>query len=406
VAAITCGGRGSAGGTGGSSGGFIVGITMVGPGVGGTYGSSSSNMQGLATNDRRVLEKCNINGFKQAINVVGGQTSWRDLFLQGYYGMYWDYYNTSNFGDMHIERVVVGTCLLAALAVNYQWALSNIVFTKCFLGTAPFSCYKETNGGSGAHYTSVIFSGVEQDECQYENIGQGMIADDQASTTPLVQVYNCIFRHPQFSWNSGIKVAGASAYAVMSLGSANGLLLDGIDNPEGWFPGTISMFRIGGNLGFDLRGDVGLMLTNCTNAVSPQVNVFASGDWDYYSSRLEQYGGDSTGHWIGKVVDAGSLPSVGNVMVYSGGQNVAVSTGSGTEQVAGVAMYVPGSGNFIVIAYEGPVLVTTTGTPTADLGFHTAASGNASTANTSNSYVGVAISSGSGGWNALLSLPH
>lgn len=172
---------------------YIQDIDLFGPGVGNTKGVSTSDMIGLQTCDRVVLERITCNGFYAGLNVVGGQTAWRDSIFEGnFYGAYFQS-QSSQFGDMVIERCSFSTNNMAGIGCGaYFGILQASVFTMCIFDTQPYGIYKEpfdnataaagitpTNaGGAGLFIYDCSFIG-----CQFENCGNGAVGQSLFNDT-------------------------------------------------------------------------------------------------------------------------------------------------------------------------------------------------------------------------------
>lgn len=402
--AFLCGGR-----VNGSSGGFFQDIVLIGPGAGSTLGSTSCQMSGIMTNDRRNIFNVVVQGFKYGIDIVGGQCHYADVYLNAnYYGMYWNTGNGGNYGNMHLTRVLCDSSLRSAIGVHQAVGISNTTYWDCFLGTSPYGLFKETNSGSPG--TTLLTSGCTFYNCQFENIGNALVSDDITGSTPylsrVVQLYRTRFVDPQFIWSpSTFKITGTTSYSIFDIGTANGISIEGIANPESWYPGTIGIFNVVGNLGWRIDGDLNTLFSNCigfaSSPVPSAVNTCFYGDWDPYGSWLRQMGSA----WTGQVIYTGTVPAVGSIVIGTGGNNGAACTGTSTEVPRGVSVYAPGTGNYSVIANQSPYITVTLQSSgmTANLKVYTASGGAGTTSTTSASPIGEALSQISGAsWNCRL----
>ena len=357
--------------------GFIDDITLIGPLGITTLGVPGALMMGIGTADRRHLRRLSISYFWAGIEVEGGQFEIKDIHIQGcYYGLYWqdphDVATPGNsniqFGNQFFTRVVVQGNGLAAIGVHHAASMSSCTFISCFLGVGPYGIFKETNSGSPANFDVMAYTKFTQ--CQFENIGNGLVSDDRSDMTTRVCILRtvefemCQFMWDHFSGNNFHLPATTTGKAVIDVAQAINTTINGFMNPEQWQPGSVAIFSVYQLLNVVIRGDIDQLINNCVNAVSPSVNNFATGgafSWVYYDHVLE-----TVGKWKGQVRFASTTVSVQDCVVETGdvAGSVARCAGTSSEVVAGVVMYALPSNNFMIVATSGPALVNTTGTIT------------------------------------------
>lgn len=391
--AVLCLGRASA-----SSAGFFEDLFLVGPGTGVTLGASSTTMHGIATNDRRNIFRCQINGFWAGIDLVGGQCHHADVICtSNYYGYYFNSPNSGNFGNMVFERVLAGSCNQAGVGVHHAAAVINSVFTGCFFGTNPYSFFKETNSGSPTQ--AQIAFGCIFDLTQFENFGNACFCDDTSTQAGRVAtLYGCIFRNCQYSWSSTFKIPAVAAFSVFDVGHFLHNVIDQISQPEQLTPGSNGIFYANDAGGFKMTGFIGQVISNCGS--NP---MFTGNGW--FNSTDITFENIDYAAWKGELAFSNNSLTAGQFVtqVASASYNILqASAGNTSDAKLGVLMFLPGTGQFAIIAVSGAVTAKSSGTVTVGQILRTAAAGAvvaaSGTNDTTSPIVGVATGASGGGF--------
>ncbi len=397
---VLCAGR-----TNNGSMGFFADLTLNGPGVGTTLGSSSTNMTGIGTNDRRSMHRVSVGGFRVGIDIVGGQFFWEDVlcgqFANCYYGIYYNTPNTGNFGNCQFNRVL-SSGLMAAVGVHHTALVGDSVFISCFFGTSPYGFFKETNSGSPTQ--SAVLYGCEFFSPQFESIGNAVICDDRTSTTRVAVVANTTFYNGQYCWDTvqgtNFHLPAGTAYALFDFFQTQGFTIDGIQEPFQVQPGTLGIFNVSNPNMCIIRGDLTTLIANCVAAASPKTNNFWSTSGNPIGIvQLENIANDIY-NWRGTFgYSQAATAASGQIVVFNSGfYGVIPSAGATTDAPAGVVMHNPspaGSGVPIIIANKGVVNVTTSGSISVPKYLRTTSSGAVIAASGSNDtttpMVGIAL---------------
>lgn len=210
------------------------------------------------------------------------------------------------------------------------------------------------------------------------------------------------FNYPELIWDTFLSInfhiTGVPAYAVVDVNTISGMVINGIAESFAWQPGTVAMFSaVNFVSGFNFYGDLGIVLTNCKNAVSPKVNVLVSPQsaWSNGTNIFADSGISGRPQWSGQVAFAGSSISVGQIVVYEtiGGQGCGVvpSAGTSTEVPAGVVTYISFISALALIATSGTVSCSTSGAISGATLMETGAGG-LGTTGTGNAPIGVVYS--------------
>jgi hypothetical protein len=320
VFAVLCSARSN-----GSSAGFLQDLQFVGPGVGRTLGTSTCNMQGIGTNDRRHMYRVNVRGFWAGINIVGGQTSLIEVSSQFcYYGYYFDRAQTENFGNIYFLRCGGASANKAAIGVHKNAAITFCEFESCFFGTSPFSIFKET-GGTGYVLFECTFINT-----QFEDVGNALVSDDQHSAASRIAViYNTKLQNCQFSWRYRYNIPSLLRYAVIDIAQVLGLQILDLVNSFSWKPGTGALFNFSTSvIGMIIDGDVNSLISNC--GALP----FFSGNGSYSVDGVLLR---AWGAWSGTVCYTASPSVAGRIAVYTPG-GIEPSVGTSGETVVGICM--------------------------------------------------------------------
>lgn len=402
-AAVFCAGRG----TGGNSFGFFTGLNLIGPGCGSTFGATTCSMQGIMTGDRRYMTNVYVNGFKIGINIVGGQFTFVEVICVGcYYGFYMDTPDSGNFGNFVFIHSYANSCLLAAFAVHHAATIGGSTFIQCFFGTAPFGLYKETNGGSPGN--ALVTGTCQFIETQFEACGNALVSDDRGSPGARVcQVYQTDFIRCQFMWDTylgaNFHLPGGTAYAPIDIAQAYDFNIIDPVNPEQWQPGTEAILLVQTLISMTFKAEMVSIFNNCINAVSPQVNNFAStsGSPNIAIIHTGIYYWEGT---CGFTVANSLTPTTMLTQDTNNFSNTLACSGNTSDVKLGVMMYNPDPPNAFrtcVFANRGSMLVKCSGSVTPGQILRTSSGGQvvaaSGTADLTSPIVGFATAADSGG---------
>lgn len=395
--AVLCGGRAS-----NQSVGEFSNLVFTGPPIGSTLNAHTCNMQCIGTNDRREINKCSITSFYIGTNVVGGQCLWYDVHIFNcFYNMYWDDPQVDNYGDIVMLRCVLEGALKADIGVHPNSVVTGVTFLGCFLGSAPFSFFKETGGTNNLIIGECWFT-----NCQFEGVGNSVFSDDQTPTTRVAILVDTHFVRCEVTWDVATwNIPALPQFALWDIQEMDYVIFDAFRDPDNWQPGTGGMFNINFMQGVVFQGDVMTLLANCTAASLPfMVNP---GGWsgvtfDHIGGANGQY------RWSGQLGQAADTVQVaGEVVIQAttGGfpLGTKVSAGATTDTPLGVLMYnpTPGStGGNVVVADHGIVPVKSSGAITQGKWVRTTSAGAvivaSSSADVTTPMIGIALTAASG----------
>ncbi len=383
--AVLCGGRAA-----NSSAGFFQDVILSGPGVGGTLGASSCNMQGIGWNDRRNMLRVQATGFWAGVNIVGGQAGLYEVTCSAcYYGWYWDNPQTANFGDILFSHCYGQLCNKAGIGVHENAAILTSVFIKCFTGASPYGIFKETGGS-----TNEVMHECKRLNCQSENCGNAFIGD--GLTTPVAVIYNSDFENEEFEWGPAFNIAAQPQRAIIDVYEILGLTIRMPYEPGLWTPGTASLFKAAYyGSGFKIIGDVETLLANCVTASLPFIS---SGDYAPNGNiELEHGGNGYASPWKGSIWPTNGTMPVGMVAITDALTGVQQSAGNTADTVIGIVMF---EGAWAAIAHSGVVNVNVTGSISGSPFMRSAASGHCVAASGSNDTTSKIIGTAAGAISA------
>ena len=341
------------------SSGFFQDLAFEGPYLGVGFGQKPANMHGIGWAARRKMLRCKIFGFNGGLCICGDQTLFIQVEVQAcYYGIYFDVYNTSLYGNHVFIKCLSENCKEAAVAVSNSSLIGDSEFLSCAFTGSPFGIFKETGGTQ-----SQVLYGCSFRSTQFEALGNGMISDGLASGSHVATILRTVFENCEFQWDSGFKDTGMPATAIIAVAEMQQVTFRGFMEPQLWQPGSATMFDSDSVSQVHMSGDIDTLVGNMG---SLPFATIANIDGTYWT--VEQ-----TGKWSGRVFGKNNAVTVaaGDVLVLSAANFVQRAAGTNTERFIGIAQNAPNTATAyapIVVATRGNVDAVTMGSPTPAVG--------------------------------------
>lgn len=326
-------------------------FSMRGPGKYSKWGASSCNLGGLGWGARRAVSRVTVQDCRVGISVTGDQGMIDHFFsLSCTYGVYFDKPNPVLFGDLLFEKIVLDGSWRSAIGVHPDASIPKSQWNSCIFAGSPFGIYKEFGGS-----TNFAARSVHMSHAQFENIGLAAISGGDQQGRDLgvrPDTQNLRFTMTQFGpWDDQRLVPSWQRAAMFDIGQCHqGLVIDGINEPQLWEPGDIALLRASFPGALRISGDIEALLLACRRHGRPFLHA---------TNRSDDIAVEDIGRWSGRIyhMDAGRLAQPGDVLVHSRG-NVTLSTGASDEPVAGICMSAPkNTYEAIVVANAGQVHV-------------------------------------------------
>lgn len=241
--------------------GWVRNIGLIGPNLNITKGTVNANLSGFAWGARRFMEEVHIQGFYANMDIVGDWTSFKDcIFENGFYNVYFPHVSSFLYGDLIFTKCSLGNAARAGICIGTRGYMGAI-WSGCYIGTAPYMLLNEagtqgTTPDSSTHVASVVWT-----KCLFENIGNGLIYDDNANTnaggtgTRNFRLERMCFDECYVSYNSGQKDTTQSRDANWAI-VCTSLKAVCVRNFMGFVPGDLGIFQIDALLGWEHYADL------------------------------------------------------------------------------------------------------------------------------------------------------
>lgn len=274
-AAVSCNNRSS-----NICGGTIQHLSLRGPAASGAWlnnlGKQVANMDGFHWGARRQVDDMFIENFNKCFSIVGDQTDIIALSTANCtYGIYLEAPNPTNFGDLVFIKPILAESSKAAIGVSPTAHLDEYTFISLCACVAPWGILKELGGSTSP---AEIVHGSTFISSQFENLGNGLIGDDNPGDTRLGIDYNTRWIQTEFQWNSVYAWTSMQSAAIFNLYQSYLSVIDGIREPRLWTPGQFAIFNIRYPTQSKIMGDLTTLLQNASRKGLP-FSRYSSDSW-------------------------------------------------------------------------------------------------------------------------------
>jgi hypothetical protein len=139
----------------------------------------------------------------------------------------------------------------------------------------PWGILKELGGST---IPAEIVHGSTFISSQFENLGNGLIGDDNPGDTRLGIDYNTRWIQTEFQWNSVYAWTSMQSAAIFNLYQSYLSVIDGIREPRLWTPGQFAIFNIRYPTRSKIMGDLTTLLQNASRKGLP-FSRYSSDSW-------------------------------------------------------------------------------------------------------------------------------
>ena len=320
----------------------IENLTLSGPNVTGTLGSSPCQMGGLHAISRVHLANVKLGSFRYGLSVSDDHNYFTAVSANGcYYGVYLPGDSNTHGNNSFIDCDFTGS-LMASVGVSQNDGLAGATFTDSHLGFSPYGIYKEPGAGGGSFIGGCDFVDTPLEACGNACVYDPNNGDDMSDTT-----FGCMTMDASYALQNTPTPALVYAPIVHACKFAWGH----VDNLPQFTPGSDGFIEAT-NYGADCVVEPGHDLASHVQGSGKQLFV---GNWVADDVVVQdQFGGPwhATPYYYGGTISQ-------YMAVQTGGGNVTAS--NGTLPVVGIAAVGAVGGQRGLIATSGvePVIVNT-----------------------------------------------